>query len=613
MNRQKRMMGVVGVLIGTFYAATAAAAPVTTAFTYQGNLLELGEHVNGSADFEFTLWDALVAGNQVGVVVSVNAVSVAQGQFSVEVDFGVDPYTTNQALWLEIHVRSPAGQGQFETLAPRQELTPTPFSLATRGLNVDADGDVGIGATNPQAKLHIGGTPGVDGIMFPDGTLQTSAGGGGNTLDQAYDQGGPGAGRIITADSGSIRINGDGLLLDGPFNSSSHSLNIYAITEGDAVHAQNDGTGYAGFFFSNGPGIKVESINGRAGEFQIPPGINDEAAVYAETRGTGIAGRFVFNNTTTAGAGIFASSNGTTGSSAVSGSGSGSAHGLAATVFGSGRGVLSQVFPPGTSNAGYFIIRNSNSSASALYCETQGTGRAGYFRIDNADSDAAALVCTTFGTGLSLHVARGADAEPEGGGYMVIGFTSGGNLVFDNNEIMARNDGQTSTLFLNNDGGDVRIGQGSGATSTTVYVPVLAITGADLAEKFPVSDEPKPGMVVEIDPDRTGTLRIARGGAYNSRVAGVVSGANDLSVGVVLGNLPGLEDAPPIALSGRVWVQCDASTGTIKPGDLLTTSDTPGHAMKATDRARAYGATIGKAMSSLKEGQGMVLVLVSLQ
>jgi hypothetical protein len=151
------------------------------------------------------------------------------------------------------------------------------------------------------------------------------------------------------------------------------------------------------------------------------------------------------------------------------------------------------------------------------------------------------------------------------------------------------------------------------AVDGVARVNVLEIVGADLAEKFPVSDEPTPGMVVEIDPDHAGTLRIAKSGAYNARVAGVVSGANDLSVGAVLGNLPGHEDAPPIALSGRVWVYCDASTGAIEPGDLLTTSNTPGHAMKAADRARAYGATIGKAMSSLKEGQGMVLVLVSLQ
>ena len=48
----------------------------------------------------------------------------------------------------------------------------------------------------------------------------------------------------------------------------------------------------------------------------------------------------------------------------------------------------------------------------------------------------------------------------------------------------------------------------------------------------------------------------------------------------------------------------------IKPGDLLTTSEVPGHAMKATDRERWDGAIIGKAMSSLESGEGLVLVLV---
>jgi hypothetical protein len=53
--------------------------------------------------------------------------------------------------------------------------------------------------------------------------------------------------------------------------------------------------------------------------------------------------------------------------------------------------------------------------------------------------------------------------------------------------------------------------------------------------------------------------------------------------------------------------------GAIEPGDLLTTSNIPGHAMKAADQARWPGAVIGKAMSSLNEGEGLVLVLVNLQ
>ena len=68
-----------------------------------------------------------------------------------------------------------------------------------------------------------------------------------------------------------------------------------------------------------------------------------------------------------------------------------------------------------------------------------------------------------------------------------------------------------------------------------------------------------------------------------------------------------------MALSGRVYVLADASGGAIKPGDLLTTSTTPGHAMRVTDHNKAQGAILGKAMSALNDGKGMVLVLVTLQ
>lgn len=148
----------------------------------------------------------------------------------------------------------------------------------------------------------------------------------------------------------------------------------------------------------------------------------------------------------------------------------------------------------------------------------------------------------------------------------------------------------------------------------TTKVKVLEILGADVAERFPTSDAVEPGHVVMIDADAPGQLCLARG-AYNTRVAGVVSGAGDLPVGAVLGNLPGVdrESAPPVALSGRVWTWCDAADAAINAGDLLTTSDTPGHAMKAVDADRRSGAIIGKAMSSLPAGQkGLVLVLVNL-
>lgn len=147
----------------------------------------------------------------------------------------------------------------------------------------------------------------------------------------------------------------------------------------------------------------------------------------------------------------------------------------------------------------------------------------------------------------------------------------------------------------------------------TARVNVLEIVGADVAEKFPVSEEVRPGMVVMIDAQNAGKLCLSKG-AYNKRVAGIVSGANGLAAGTILGHLPGNEDAPPIALSGRVWVHCDATEHAIEIGDMLTTSNTPGHAMSATDSARIAGAVIGKAMTALPQGEtGMVLVLVNLQ
>jgi hypothetical protein len=148
----------------------------------------------------------------------------------------------------------------------------------------------------------------------------------------------------------------------------------------------------------------------------------------------------------------------------------------------------------------------------------------------------------------------------------------------------------------------------------TVSVQVLTITGgADLAEPFPMKEEAlEKGSVVVIDEDHPGRLKRSRS-AYDTRVAGIVSGANGVNPGIALHQEGILEGGQNVALTGRVYVQADASGGPIRPGDMLTTSDLPGHAMKVIDHARAQGAILGKAMSSLEAGEGMVLVLVTLQ
>jgi hypothetical protein len=152
----------------------------------------------------------------------------------------------------------------------------------------------------------------------------------------------------------------------------------------------------------------------------------------------------------------------------------------------------------------------------------------------------------------------------------------------------------------------------------------LQITGgADFAENFDVNVETtgdeelaakvEVGMVVSIDPTSPGKLRLSAQ-AYDRRVAGIISGAGGVKPGMMMSQEGTLADGKhPVALSGRVYVWADASQGAIEPGDLLTTSATPGHAMKVADATKAQGAIIGKAMTGLKDGKGLVLALVTLQ
>jgi len=204
-----------------------------------------------------------------------------------------------------------------------------------------------------------------------------------------------------------------------------------------------------------------------------------------------------------------------------------------------------------------------------------------------------------------LHLNFDSDASyNNGSGVLLIGAESGYNLVIDNNEIIARNNGAPSKLYLNKDG-------------THTVVTGLEITGgADIAEPFKVSDQYKvlPGMVMAIDVDNPGKLRIA-GNSYDRTVAGIVSGAKGINAGLHLTQIgvDVTEGTTPIALTGRLYALADASYGEIKPGDLLTTSDTLGHVMRVSDYSKAHGSIIGKAMTSLDNGKGHVLVLVSLQ
>lgn len=141
----------------------------------------------------------------------------------------------------------------------------------------------------------------------------------------------------------------------------------------------------------------------------------------------------------------------------------------------------------------------------------------------------------------------------------------------------------------------------------------IRLTNADCAEDFDIADPDsvEPGTVMVLGDDE-GTLYQSQQ-PYDKRVAGVVSGAGNYNPGIVLDKRESQSDRKPIALLGKVYCKVDAQYAAIEVGDLLTTSPSPGHAMKASDHLKAFGAVIGKALRPLKEGQGLIPILIALQ
>ena len=117
---------------GQALPAAALASPVGTAFTYQGQLKSEETPYDGTCDFQFGLWDALADGAQFGITLTKLNVSVNEGFFAVQLDWGANAFQ-GDARWLEISVRCPAGGGDYTLLTPRQPLTPTPYALYVAG------------------------------------------------------------------------------------------------------------------------------------------------------------------------------------------------------------------------------------------------------------------------------------------------------------------------------------------------------------------------------------------------------------------------------------------------------------------------------------------------
>ncbi len=545
-------------------AITMTVQPIGTAFMYQGRLLDEGGPAEGLYDFKFKLFNANVAGMQKGSTIDVNEYDVVDGYVKVELDFGSDVFD-GDARWLEIGVR--AGEledpNDYTTLSPRQELTPTPYAIYAETAGGIPGGISGSGTTNYIAKFT-----------------------GPNTLGDSaiYEE----AGNVgIGTTSPTAKLDVDGTVKATAFSGDGSGLmNIPA--EGDWTISDSN---------------MYSAVSGYVGIGTTSP--DEKLTVNGTIKGTtwDTSGRGVYGEATSAG---YVTNYG----------------GYFGAAGAYGRGVYGEATSAGnvTNYGGYFGA--AGAYGRGVYGEASNTGDyinyGGYFtaagdrghgvygKASGSDGVGIKGVATGGGSGVMGEAGVGSNADgvyglarsatdygvyaenmnADGTGLYAIGGTNGYAAEFRGNVIIS-----------------------SRSTASTV---MELGEGLDYAEGFDVSDKSEiaGGTVLVIDSKNPGKLAISDK-PYDSKVAGIVAGAKGQGSGVRLG--PDEFDFD-VALAGRVYCNVDATKAAVEPGDLLTTSVTPGYAMKATDYIRTQGAILGKAMESLEKGKkGQILVLVTLQ
>jgi hypothetical protein len=492
----------------------AVDSQLNTAFTYQGQLKRTGTPFSGDCAFQFSLWDADTAGAQQGATQSIADVAVANGLFTVQLDFGNQ--FTGDTRWLEIGVQC-AGDAEATTLAPRVLLTASPYAIGLM--------------PGSEATGAIAGSQGI----FR--TVNTGAG----------------AALVGLATAATGTTYG---ILGNAFSPNGYAVMGYSDGGATAVHGYADGGGRAIY------GVSPSAI----------------AVEGSTTTGTGVVGK------SRDWVGVYGESVNQSGVWGKSTSGGG--------VYGESTSWVG-VWGQSTTQSG---VTGKSQDLTGVWGESQNydgiigiskstVGKAGVVGVNDEGNGPGVYARSVRGDGMV-----GFTSDPAKAGVAGINTGTGNGLY-------GRSDGGGYAAFF------------EGRAATRV---MEVLGGADLAELFTVSGLADPGTLLVIDPANPGQLMPSTQ-AYDTRIAGIVSGAGGVNPGLTLQQEGVLDGDTQVAIAGRVYVQAEALSAPIQPGDLLTTSDMPGHAMKAADRTLAYGAVIGKAMTGLDEGTGLVLVLVNLQ
>jgi hypothetical protein len=324
----------------------------------------------------------------------------------------------------------------------------------------------------------------------------------------------------------------------------------------------------------------------------------------------------------------------------LNGTGAG-VHGLSKNV---GPGVLGESTDgrgvQGRSTNNYGVRAHSDKSAGIRASSTEGRGAEGWSikseGVVGISTNGTGVWGQTEGAGTGVlgtsKTGPGVWGESETNGTGTVGKSKGGIGVFgvsetyeaihaetkspDTAAIAAYNtnpNGTGAAIFARKDGSKGHAGffMGDVFVTGTLGVKVdIVLANADFAEDFTVVDQTEPGEVMVLTEDGTLTQSTK---AYDKKVVGVISGAGNYKPGIILDKQDHKGNRKPVAMMGKVYCKIDADTSPIETGDMLTTSDIPGHAMKAIDPLKAFGAVIGKALASLKEGKGLIPMLVVLQ
>lgn len=429
-----------------------------------------------------------------------------------------------------------------------------------------ADGGIGIrldGESSGAGRIYIYNTNASTRISL-DGS---GTGTGGEIA--VYAQDGSSTVQLLGESSGAGLINVNNnvsqnrVIIDGEGNGAGGQINLYAGDGGNGIllYGDSGGGGLQYLYAADGSiGISLDGDSGGAG--------------YISVRGTNGSTRASLDGSDSGGGSMrLYESDGT--------------ETLTATSQGNGALVIRQ----GDGSAGVGLYGSNGTGGGGVTVYRDDGTFAGQLTVANATQDDGYLGLANR-SGTTSFYARASSGSDSQGGYVGIRNAAGVQTITLNGDNDAAGDGRITTMELQITG------------------------GSDLSEQFDITASEAtllPGMVVCIDPKHPGQLMLSSR-AHDRTVAGIVSGAGGVKPGMLMGQKGTAADGKhPVALTGRVYCWVDASHGAIEPGDLITTSDTPGHGMKVVHHTQAQGAILGKAMTGLAEGKGLVLVLVSLQ